>query len=111
MMVTLAEESPPKCKVLILGAGATGLAESYQLKKLGITDYVILEVSDTIGGRMKSVNLGKHTVQTGNFTFDNLIIKSIDVFIIDVNYLKIRAKLDGGHSWIVVMKTCKGIKT
>jgi len=65
MIVTLADESPPKSKVLILGAGATGLAAAYQLEQLGITDYLILEASDTIGGRMKSKVFGKHTVQTG----------------------------------------------
>ena len=39
-------------KVIIIGAGASGLAAAYKLEEEGI-DYQILEASDRIGGRLK----------------------------------------------------------
>ncbi|NAS11955.1 flavin monoamine oxidase family protein [Poritiphilus flavus] len=42
-------------KVIIIGAGAGGLATAYFLGQYGI-DFEILEASETYGGRMKTVN-------------------------------------------------------
>ncbi len=50
-------------KVLILGAGLTGLSSAYHLEKSNIFDYKIFERDDTPGGLCKSV---KHN----GFTFD-----------------------------------------
>ena len=98
MIVTMAEESPPKSKVLILGAGATGLAAAYQLDQLGIADYIILEASDTIGGRMKSVNFGKHNIQIGKF---NALINHVSleffhsILKIQIHYQRYSSKCQG----------------
>ncbi len=41
---------------IIIGAGLCGLTVAYFLKKQGITDYIILEARDRIGGRIHTVN-------------------------------------------------------
>lgn len=50
-------------KVVILGAGLTGISAAYHLEKKGFTDYKIFEKKSVIGGLCRSVN------QDG-FTFD-----------------------------------------
>lgn len=49
-------------KVIIIGAGVSGVSAACELLKSGFTDFIILEASDRIGGRI-------HTVKFGNFTF------------------------------------------
>jgi len=51
---------PKKVDVLIVGAGLSGLATAYELKKLGIS-YHILELTPRIGGRVRTV----HYVRNG----------------------------------------------
>ncbi|WP_434138631.1 flavin monoamine oxidase family protein [Photobacterium leiognathi] len=41
-------------KVAILGGGLSGLYAAYLLEQQGITDYLLLEVRDTFGGRIQS---------------------------------------------------------
>ncbi|KAJ3059149.1 hypothetical protein HK102_010121, partial [Quaeritorhiza haematococci] len=50
-----AETVTAKAKVLILGAGASGVATAKKLVDQGITDFIILESRDVIGGRMQNV--------------------------------------------------------
>lgn len=45
-------------KVVIIGAGISGLAAAAQLHKSGITNVIVLEGSNRIGGRISSVELG-----------------------------------------------------
>ena len=40
--------------ILIVGAGMTGISTADRLNRFGITDFLILEGGDTIGGRLKS---------------------------------------------------------
>ena len=42
-------------KVLILGTGAAGITAAKTLYDKGITDFLVLEAQDYIGGRMKQV--------------------------------------------------------
>jgi len=51
--------------VLILGAGAAGLAAAYQLQQQGITNFLIVEAADRLGGRMKNLNFAERSVQEG----------------------------------------------
>lgn len=51
--------------VLILGAGASGLAAAYELQQQGITDFLIVEAADRLGGRMKNLDFAGKTVQQG----------------------------------------------
>lgn len=46
--------APAKTDVLIIGAGLSGLATAYQLKKAGIS-YHILELTPRAGGRVRTV--------------------------------------------------------
>ena len=64
---------PRKSKVLILGAGMAGIKAAEVLQSHGMTDFIILEGSNRIGGRLlnaklksgHSVNAGAQTVNQG----------------------------------------------
>ena len=45
----------PHRKVLILGAGLSGIVAGNTLKEQGIDDFLVLEGQDHIGGRIKQV--------------------------------------------------------
>jgi len=51
-------------RIVIIGAGVTGLSAAYHLEKKGVFDYILLEKKPTIGGLCGSV------IQDG-FTFDH----------------------------------------
>ncbi|XP_078346750.1 uncharacterized protein LOC144632002 [Oculina patagonica] len=57
--------SPPEHKVLILGAGAAGITAAKTLHDKGITDFLVLEAQDYIGGRMKQVRFAGMKVEEG----------------------------------------------
>ncbi|XP_067678367.1 uncharacterized protein [Haliotis asinina] len=59
------ESNIKRSKVLILGAGASGLAAAKTLTEKNISDFIILEGSGRIGGRVRSVRFGGTTVETG----------------------------------------------
>ena len=50
-------ESKPK-QVLILGGGVAGIIAARKLTEEGITDFVIVEARDELGGRMHSTSFG-----------------------------------------------------
>ncbi len=56
--------SPPSCsgasckQVLILGGGVAGVIAARKLTDEGITDFVIVEARDELGGRMHSTSFG-----------------------------------------------------
>ena len=41
-------------RVLIVGAGPTGLGAAYRLRQLGLTDFALCEASDNVGGLARS---------------------------------------------------------
>lgn len=47
-----------KTKVLIIGAGISGISTAEYLTKHGFTDFNILEASDRIGGRIWTKQIG-----------------------------------------------------
>ena len=52
-------------KVLILGAGAAGITAAMTLYDQGITDFLVLEAQDYIGGRIKSVPFAGKNIEEG----------------------------------------------
>ena len=46
----------PTARIAIVGAGLSGLYAAYLLEQQGITDYVLLEARDTLGGRIASAS-------------------------------------------------------
>ena len=54
-----------KKKVLILGAGAAGITAARTLYDQGITDFLVLEAQDYIGGRMKQVPFAGMKIEEG----------------------------------------------
>lgn len=54
--------SSNRCKILIIGAGMAGLSAASHLVKNGVTDFKILEAKNRIGGRIVSINTGRHNL-------------------------------------------------
>lgn len=54
-----------KVKVIIVGAGAAGIAAATRLVQYGFNDFIILEAKNRIGGRINSVDFGKCIVDLG----------------------------------------------
>lgn len=50
-------------KVLILGGGVAGITAARTLSEQGITDFIIIEARDELGGRMRSHKFGTPTNQ------------------------------------------------
>ena len=50
---TSATSIPEQCDVAIIGAGPAGLATAIELKKLGVTDIVVVERADEAGGNTR----------------------------------------------------------
>ena len=42
-------------QVIVIGGGISGLSASVKLKELGVTNVIILEASNRLGGRMNTV--------------------------------------------------------
>lgn len=70
---------------MIIGSGPTGLGAAYRLKELGITDFVILEKEDYVGGLATSYvddngftwDVGGHVQFSHYEYFDQLMIKAL----------------------------------
>jgi polyamine oxidase len=63
---SFASPTPPKngtctkTKVAILGAGMTGIAAAQALHNASVTEFIIVDVNDYIGGRVKHTTFGKN---------------------------------------------------
>ena len=74
---------PEQQRILIIGAGPTGLAAAYRLRELGHTNFLLLEASDHVGGLAsseKSANgfiydIGGHVLFSHYEYFDRLFDK------------------------------------
>lgn len=51
--------------VLILGGGVAGIAAAQQLTKAGITNYLIVEAHEELGGRMRSYDFAGTNIELG----------------------------------------------
>lgn len=73
-------ESP---RIVIIGAGPTGLAAGYRLRELGVTNFVMLEARDKVGGLASSerspngftYDIGGHVLFSHYKYFDTLFDK------------------------------------
>ncbi|KAJ9585575.1 hypothetical protein L9F63_002605, partial [Diploptera punctata] len=54
-----------RVKIVIVGAGASGIAAATKLLENGINDFVILEAQDYYGGRVNTVRFGDEYVDLG----------------------------------------------
>lgn len=52
-------------KIVIIGAGASGIAAATKLIENGFKNLVILEAEHRIGGRIHTVPFGKNVVDNG----------------------------------------------
>lgn len=73
-------------KIIIIGAGASGIAAATKLYENGLSDITILEAENRIGGRIHSVEFGGSIVdlggqwvhgEVGNLIYD--IVKDLDL--------------------------------
>lgn len=60
-----AKDRKVKTKVLILGAGLSGITAAKTLLENNITDFYVLEGQDYIGGRIRAVQFEGETIETG----------------------------------------------
>ncbi|XP_018303236.1 peroxisomal N(1)-acetyl-spermine/spermidine oxidase-like [Mycetomoellerius zeteki] len=56
---------PKETKIVIVGAGAAGIAAASRLLQKGVNDFVILEANDRIGGRINTKDFGENVVDLG----------------------------------------------
>jgi monoamine oxidase len=47
-------------QVVVVGAGAAGVAAAARLRERGVTDVVVLEAEERMGGRIHTIPFGKH---------------------------------------------------
>jgi cation diffusion facilitator CzcD-associated flavoprotein CzcO len=47
-------------QIVVVGAGAAGVAAAARLRERGVTDVVILEAEERMGGRIHTIPFGKH---------------------------------------------------
>ncbi|EWZ34026.1 hypothetical protein FOZG_13708 [Fusarium oxysporum Fo47] len=59
-----------KTKVAILGAGVAGIAAAQNLTQAKITDFLIVEHNDYIGGRLRSQQFGRNTKTGKPYTIE-----------------------------------------
>ena len=52
-------------KVVVLGGGVAGSFAAIELSKLGVTDWVLLEARDELGGRMQDHQFGDIVIERG----------------------------------------------
>jgi protoporphyrinogen oxidase len=72
-------------KYVIIGSGPTGQGAAYRLKELGITDFIVLEKENRIGGLSKSFvdeqgftwDIGGHVQFSHYKYFDELMLKAL----------------------------------
>ncbi|XP_018364708.1 PREDICTED: uncharacterized protein LOC108762270 isoform X3 [Trachymyrmex cornetzi] len=65
MQLSRACRMPKETKIVIVGAGAAGIAAASRLLQRGVNDFVILEASDRIGGRICTKDFGENVVDLG----------------------------------------------
>jgi len=59
VQLSRAYSMPKETKIIIVGAGAAGIAAASRLLQKGVNDFVILEANDRIGGRIYTKEFGK----------------------------------------------------
>ncbi len=60
------ESAKTRAKVIIIGAGASGLFAAYNLSKQNLTtDIIILEAESRIGGRVHTIPFNDHVIELG----------------------------------------------
>ncbi len=59
-------------KIAIIGGGLSGLYAAYLLEQQGITDYVLLEARDVLGGRISSASIGSASTTDGASATDKV---------------------------------------
>lgn len=67
--------------IIVIGAGASGIAAATKLLSNGFTNVTILEAADDIGGRIKTIKMGANVVDLGAQWF----VFSISLFFTNFN--------------------------
>ncbi|MBB5212419.1 flavin monoamine oxidase family protein [Microbulbifer hydrolyticus] len=68
-------------RIAIVGAGLSGLYAAYRLEQMGISDYVLIEARDVVGGRIASGNHGQDRFDLGPTWFWPDIQPQLDALI------------------------------
>ncbi|XP_066283413.1 uncharacterized protein [Branchiostoma lanceolatum] len=105
IMLTACQCETVKTKVLVLGAGMAGTSAAKSLNQSGLTDFIILEGTGRVGGRIWSVQFGGKTIELGGnwvhgISDDNPVwnmVKSHNVTGIVSNWDNIKVRNSSGH--------------
>lgn len=65
LLISVTSSAKTKTKVLILGAGLSGITAAKTLLQNNITDFYVLEGQNYIGGRVHAVQFEGFTIETG----------------------------------------------
>ena len=75
-------------KILILGAGMSGVAAAKKLKELGYTNFEIIEGSNRVGGRVFHLTMGNTVVEMGPMVVhaapDNPVLELINKYNVSI---------------------------
>lgn len=52
-------------KIVVIGAGAAGIAAATKLLEIGFKNVLVLEAEDRIGGRIHTVRFGENVLDMG----------------------------------------------
>ncbi|XP_060518711.1 spermine oxidase-like [Cylas formicarius] len=88
--VYLTECKKQNPSIVIVGAGASGIAAATKLLKNNYTNIKILEAEDRIGGRIKSVKVGDSYVDLGGEFYDGSKDDAVWEMVKDLGILKDR---------------------
>ena len=91
-------------KVLILGAGASGIQAAHVFHENSVDDFLIIEGADYIGGRIKrdtfanvTVNLGANWLSPANSPMIDLVVNQFGLNAYPMNWDSVVFRDSDGH--------------
>lgn len=85
----------PRKKMLIIGAGMSGLSCANELMNYNFTDFIILESTDGPGGRVKSDKIEGYLLDRGFQVFIDSYPEALNLFNSDYGDLELKSFLPG----------------
>lgn len=79
-------------KIVIVGAGASGIAAASKLFQNGLTNFILLEAENRIGGRIYTASLGRYNIKVSIKVITNLkkFLKDFKIYVL--NFLLFKNK-------------------
>ncbi|KAG1061979.1 hypothetical protein G6F42_027534 [Rhizopus arrhizus] len=88
-----------KTKVVILGAGASGISAARALSNAGMEDYVIVDAQSFIGGRVQHEAFGNSFVELGaNWVSERSNLTVTDAYSVTDLWQRRQSNSQNGHA-------------